>query len=210
MHLRLSRVVSAAAGLAALAFGGPVLAAVCTGVSVGAADTSDVTFAAAASDSCVVSTENAQAGPNGNPSAFSGTFGSGWSLLGKVTGTSGNSSLNGVDFTWGFTQTTNKLGTWSLTTSQSATFDLVFAMHAGGRTGSFLFDDQTMIGNQLTSGTWAIEWLNNGGQVPDFSNLTLFARDVVTTPVPEPETYAMMLAGLGMMGYMARRRRKSA
>lgn len=29
----------------------------------------------------------------------------------------------------------------------------------------------------------------------------------VTTPVPEPETYAMILAGLGIIGLMARRRR---
>ena len=28
-----------------------------------------------------------------------------------------------------------------------------------------------------------------------------------TTPVPEPETYAMLLAGLGLMGFIARRRR---
>lgn len=33
-------------------------------------------------------------------------------------------------------------------------------------------------------------------------------QDVVTvTPVPEPETYAMMLAGLGLMGFVARRRK---
>ena len=29
----------------------------------------------------------------------------------------------------------------------------------------------------------------------------------VTAPVPEPETYAMMLAGLGALGFLARRRR---
>lgn len=29
------------------------------------------------------------------------------------------------------------------------------------------------------------------------------------TPVPEPETYAMLLAGLGLMGFVARRRKKS-
>jgi hypothetical protein len=33
------------------------------------------------------------------------------------------------------------------------------------------------------------------------------AVGVVTTPVPEPETYALFLAGLGVMGFMARRRR---
>nr|WP_315399499.1 MHFG family PEP-CTERM protein [uncultured Duganella sp.] len=30
------------------------------------------------------------------------------------------------------------------------------------------------------------------------------------SPVPEPETYAMMLAGLGLVGYLARRKRKQA
>ncbi len=28
------------------------------------------------------------------------------------------------------------------------------------------------------------------------------------TPIPEPETYALMMAGLGVMGFVARRRRK--
>jgi hypothetical protein len=32
----------------------------------------------------------------------------------------------------------------------------------------------------------------------------------VTTPVPEPETYALFLAGLGAVGFTARRRRKAA
>jgi hypothetical protein len=31
---------------------------------------------------------------------------------------------------------------------------------------------------------------------------------VQTTPVPEPETYAMMLAGLGLLGFIARRRKQ--
>ncbi len=31
----------------------------------------------------------------------------------------------------------------------------------------------------------------------------------LTNPVPEPETYAMMLAGLGLMGFMSRRKNKN-
>ncbi|MBK9347843.1 MAG: PEP-CTERM sorting domain-containing protein [Burkholderiales bacterium] len=31
--------------------------------------------------------------------------------------------------------------------------------------------------------------------------------DVLLAPVPEPETYAMLLAGLGVMGAVARRRK---
>jgi hypothetical protein len=39
---------------------------------------------------------------------------------------------------------------------------------------------------------------------PTVDNLTLAKA---TVPIPEPETYAMMLAGLGLVGFLARRRR---
>lgn len=31
-------------------------------------------------------------------------------------------------------------------------------------------------------------------------------REIIAQPIPEPETYALMLAGLGLMGFMARRK----
>ena len=37
-----------------------------------------------------------------------------------------------------------------------------------------------------------------------------FVIGVNIAPIPEPETYAMLLAGLGLMGFVARRRKKSA
>lgn len=43
-----------------------------------------------------------------------------------------------------------------------------------------------------------------------FTGMGLVADNVTfTTPIPEPETYAMMLAGLGLLGAMTRRRRKA-
>lgn len=40
-------------------------------------------------------------------------------------------------------------------------------------------------------------------------NYTVAAQDqLYITPIPEPETYAMLLAGLGLMGFVARRRRQ--
>ncbi len=205
MPLRILKSALWAGGLAASLSCGSAFAAGCSGVNVGASQTSDVTFAGLASDACVISNNNAQAGPGGDTSGFDpAPFGTGWSLLGKLPPSSGSSSLSGVNFTWGFTGTGTGPGTWTLTADKDVTLDLVFAMHAGSYTGAFLFDDQALSAG--TTGAWEIDWINNGDQNPDFSNLTLFARDI-TAAVPEPETYALMLAGLGAMGFVARRRR---
>lgn len=53
----------------------------------------------------------------------------------------------------------------------------------------------------LASATLASVQPTTGFLWPTADNLTLAA------PIPEPETYALMLAGLGLMGFMARRRR---
>ena len=36
-----------------------------------------------------------------------------------------------------------------------------------------------------------------------------YSIQMVTAPIPEPETYALMLAGLGLVGFMARRRKQA-
>ena len=41
----------------------------------------------------------------------------------------------------------------------------------------------------------------------DHGGLTAFDMRITAAPVPEPETYAMMLAGLGLLGAIARRRK---
>jgi len=48
-----------------------------------------------------------------------------------------------------------------------------------------------------------VQYSANGGAFQSFSNQTL-------APVPEPETYAMLLGGLGLVGVLSRRRNKQA
>jgi hypothetical protein len=59
-------------------------------------------------------------------------------------------------------------------------------------------------------------WTFNNTKLTDFSAFQLHVNSVTSaggsvkftqmTPVPEPETYAMLLAGLGLIGFVARRR----
>jgi len=201
---------------AAAAFGASsaAQAAACTtfggGVNAGTATTSDVDYNGVDSTACVVSGVNPQQGSDGNTSGFTGAFGSGWDLLAKIDANGlvngGNPIVyNGVTFTSSISGLPGKSGGWTLSSDQGVTLDLAFAMHASNRSGAFLFDDLSLVGGG--TGSWAINWLTNGGQVPNYSNLTLFVRDVVVTPVPEPETYALMFAGLAAIGFIARRRR---
>jgi hypothetical protein len=67
--------------------------------------------------------------------------------------------------------------------------------------GAVLTAANGMLGNlsgpiSMTANVWAA---NTPGSTQDL---------VVFAPVPEPETYAMMLAGLGLMGFVTRRRKQ--
>lgn len=49
-----------------------------------------------------------------------------------------------------------------------------------------------------------------GGGDRDYNDFTFSFTNVAVNPVPEPETYAMLLTGIGLLGFMARRRRRAA
>jgi hypothetical protein len=61
------------------------------------------------------------------------------------------------------------------------------------------------------SGLWTATGITNKWHVFEKGDVKLAEKGTfaVTSPVPEPETYAMLLAGLGLMGTIALRRKKS-
>lgn len=194
-------VTSAAFGLS----GSGAYAAVCSnpnnvtindGVTsaVGGADTTDFTFRGSASDACLILGENTGAGNFnlGNPFP---TFG-GDSFVRLATEPDASDSLLGLDFTLSFARDSgNKSGSWTLSwTGGPESIDLALAIHAGGRSGVFLFNDQALAADSNGTGTWRIEWLNNGGQIPDFSNIAIYGRQ---GDVSVPEPAALALLGLG-------------
>ena len=126
----------------------------------------------------------------------------------------------------------NNLGSWILTgapfsyTGNSFTLRVSFTAPPGTTPSSALFTS-TLTGNVVST--------DNGGLFIDFDNtprnftfsggtFNLIVNDVSLTPmgtpspvastgfinvtsVPEPETYALFLAGLGAVGFMVRRRK---
>ncbi len=74
-------------------------------------------------------------------------------------------------------------------------------------------------GNRLTSGE-SVQWFTNFANATDFvaPQFALHVQSIgsngasgwytpTVSPIPEPETYAMLLAGLGLLGIAARRRK---
>lgn len=73
-------------------------------------------------------------------------------------------------------------------------------------------------GNRLSQNDW-VNWSVSGLGSSSLTNMYVHVQGVdggysakytPLTAVPEPETYAMMLAGLGLIGFTARRRKRNA
>jgi hypothetical protein len=94
----------------------------------------------------------------------------------------------------------------------------------GGQRSGFACYGSSGLDNCGTNVTWTIgnagdfssvsQALGGGNSTTDFFLYTADqgnqwgANAVAGAPVPEPETYAMMLAGLGLLGFVARRRKQ--
>ena len=73
------------------------------------------------------------------------------------------------------------------------------------------FSHHTMEFAPLSSGVYSFEYLNNqfGANLGNLegNHIGALLDNVAVTSVPEPESYAMFMAGLGLMGFIARRRK---
>lgn len=89
--------------------------------------------------------------------------------------------------------------------------DMWWAGSYGNTAGTFDFASVAVGSGNHTLQLFGLENCCDGGQQAQFSlngsHYTTFgANDGLTAAVPEPETYALMLAGLGAIGFVARRR----
>ncbi len=147
--------------------------------------------------------------------AFQGS-GAAFVYLDKTDDASSPTGLGGITFTLTVNSTSSS-GQFTLSwvdnpggTNLPITVDLAFMIFAGSNQGDYLFTD-VLLPTSPTSGTgdWNITFLNNGGQIPNISHMTVAGRldDTPPTNVPEPSTLAIL--AIGLLGFLALYRRAS-
>jgi len=134
-----------------------------------------------------------------------GVFGGDFLAAGPTSTTPATLTFTGggvdyISFLWGSPDTFNLLTVGSTApgaTSQNFTaMSLGFPVTNGDQSFSQYVQFTGLNGSKITSLTFS-------------SSIDAFeSANYSVTPVPEPETYALMLAGLGVVGFIARRRQK--
>lgn len=108
-----------------------------------------------------------------------------------------------------------KFDTLTFTGLATGTYDFLLDISAQNITGlTATLNGQ--VATVLSAGRFSFASLESTGSTPFVLGITgvpgaraLYSGDFSVTAVPEPETYAMMLAGLGIMGFVARRKNKN-
>lgn len=213
MKLNTSYLVLGAALVAGLGATPAAAAGYCSsGMASEGIATGNVTFEGAVADDCYgvaagnISQKNGAARLNGM------AWGTGWTYLDATDASS--AVLMGLRFE--VTATPGVTGSWTLTGVDTnggaalnfpASLDFAVALKAGNEFALWGFDNVVVDG--WDSGTFSIVFTNTGASSANLSHLVVFGRESgqgSISAVPEPQTYAMLLAGLGLLGFAARRR----
>jgi hypothetical protein len=95
-------------------------------------------------------------------------------------------------------------GTLSFDTPINGIFAV--ALKAGNSFSVYLFDGGISGLGSIDFSTAGVS-VNQNGQAQGLSHAALFSLGPIPSPIPEPQSYALMLAGLGVLGFLVRRRR---
>jgi hypothetical protein len=158
----------------------------------------DTSWSALASTSCAGSFEGNINGSAGELADLSTYFSGTWMYEGKS-----DDGGNGP-FTDNPTSTS---GTLTFDDPISGVF--VIGLKAANNYSYYYFDAGAESISSLTFDTTAGVATNDQGIAQALSHAALYSGDSVVPGIPEPETYALMLAGLGAVTWVARRRRRA-
>jgi hypothetical protein len=124
-------------------------------------------------------------------------------VLAQIQADWGLTGLTSVDITGG---NSGSSGTLSFA-NQTGTF--VIALKAGDAFSLYEFSGTTESGNisSINFDTLGVGFFSGGPNPKEHFGQDLSHADLYwTPPVPEPSTWALMLGGLGLLGFVARRR----
>jgi hypothetical protein len=175
-------------------FAAAALVAGLVGAPAHAENCADTTFTALASIDCAGSFVGNINGSASETTFLNTEFGSTFTYVGK-SDDAGNGPFTS-------NPAVNMGGTLTFDSAISGMF--VIGLKAANNYSYYLFDAVSPV-TSLTFNSTAGVAVNVRGIPQDLSHANLY----ITTAVPEPETYALMLAGLGVVGFMAKRRRRS-